>query len=105
MIRFLADALRFYFEFHATLRRLLRRVHPRPAGGRRAPSIRDWSSGREPAAVDVDASGGPGDGQTIADWRGSRAGRRTPTSSVEVDAAEFGRRLVERVGALAAARA
>ena len=32
IVRYLADALRFYFEFHAKLRRVLRRVHPRPAG-------------------------------------------------------------------------
>ncbi len=59
----------------------------------------------EPAAVEVDASGGAGDGQTIADWR--RTTGRTPNAdiAVEVDAAEFGRRLVERVGALAASRA
>jgi purine nucleosidase len=58
----------------------------------------------EPAAVDVDTSGGLADGQTIADWRRLRG--RTPNAdvAVEADAAEFLRRLVERVGALAASR-
>jgi len=55
-------------------------------------------------AVDVDASGGVADGQTIADWRG--LWRRTPNVDVaiEADADEFLRRWVERVGGLAAAR-
>ena len=35
VVRYVADALRFYMEFHATLRRVLRGVHPRPAGRRR----------------------------------------------------------------------
>ena len=34
IVRYVADALRFYMEFHAPLRRLLRRVHPRSAGRR-----------------------------------------------------------------------
>jgi purine nucleosidase len=53
----------------------------------------------------VDASGGPADGQTIADWR--RLWGRPPNVDVAVaaDVPEFLRRLVERVGALAAERA
>ena len=59
----------------------------------------------EPVAVEVDASGDPGDGQTFADWR--HVSGRPPNAdvAVAVDAAEFGRRLVERVGNLAAASA
>ena len=86
------------------LRRLLRRLHPRPAGARPWPLTR-VSSGPDPAAVDVDTAGGVADGQTIADWRRLRG--RTPNAdvAVEVDAGEFLRRLIERVGALAASRA
>jgi inosine-uridine nucleoside N-ribohydrolase len=55
-------------------------------------------------AVDVDASGGVADGQTIADWRG--LWHRTPNVDVAVEANvdEFLRRWVERVGTLAATR-
>ena len=58
----------------------------------------------EPASVDVDDSGGPGDGQTIADWRGTTG--RTPNADVALDgdAEAFVRRLVDRVGDLAASR-
>jgi purine nucleosidase len=57
-----------------------------------------------PIAVDVDASGGPADGMTIADWRG--LWRRPPNAdvAVEVDAAAFLDHWVERVGRLASAR-
>ncbi len=53
--------------------------------------------------MDVDASGGPADGQTIADWRGLLGRRPNADVAVEADAGEFLRRLVERVGGLAAA--
>ena len=103
MIRFLADALRFYFEFHARYDGFYGAfVHdPLVVAAALDPALVTT----EPVAVEVDASGGPGDGQTIGDWRHVRG--RTPNAdvAVAVDAAEFGRRLVERVGALAAASA
>jgi purine nucleosidase len=54
-----------------------------------------------PVAVDVDASGGVADGQTVADWRGHW--RRDPNAdvAVEADAAVFLDRWIDRVGALA----
>ncbi len=48
VVRYVADALRFYMEFHATLRRVLRGVHPRPAGRRRRAGPR---SGHDRGAV------------------------------------------------------
>ena len=103
MIRFLADALRFYFEFHARYDGFYGAfVHdPLVVAAALDPALVTT----EPVAVEVDASGGPGDGQTIGDWRRVRG--RTPNAdvAVAVDAAEFGRRLVERVGDLAAASA
>jgi len=59
----------------------------------------------EAVAVDVDTSGGTADGQTIADWRGLWGRAPNADVAVEADAEVFTRRLVERVGALAAARA
>jgi purine nucleosidase len=102
VIRFLADALRFYFEFHATADGFYGAfVHdPLVVAAALDPGL----VGTQPVAVDVDASGGPADGQTIADWR--RITGRTPNAdvAVEADAAEFGRHLIERVGALALGR-
>ena len=104
VIRFLADALRFYFEFHARYDGfygafvhdplvVAAALDPAPgddrARGRRGRRVR--RPGRRP------------------DDRGLAAASRgrTPNAdvAVEVDAAEFGRRLVERVGNLAAASA
>ena len=103
VIRFLADALRFYFEFHATYDGFYGAFIHDPLVV--AAALDPGLVRTEAVAVDVDASRGPGDGQTIADWR--RITGRTPNAdvAVEADAAEFGRRLVERVGALAATRA
>ena len=102
-MRFLADALRFYFEFHARYDGFYGAfVHdPLVVACALDPSL----VRTEPASVDVDASGGPADGQTVADWRGLRG--RAPNADVATaaDADEFLRRLVERVGGLAAARA
>lgn len=99
---FLADALRFYFEFHERYDGFYGAfIHdPLVTAAALDPSL----VRTEPAAVDVDSSGGPGDGQTIADWRRVRG--RTPNADVAVgaDADEFLRRLVVRVGDLAAGR-
>ena len=103
VIRFLADALRFYFEFHATYDGFYGAfIHdPLVVAAALDPTLVTT----EPAAVEVDASGGAADGQTIADWR--RMTGRPPNADVAmaVDAEEFKRRLVERVGTLAASRA
>ena len=104
VIRFLADALRFYFEFHARYDGFYGAfVHdPLVVAAALDPGLVTT----EPVAVEVDASGGPGDGQTIGDWRRTtrpdaerrRRGRRsTPPRS--------GAGCVERVGDLAVARA
>jgi purine nucleosidase len=102
MIAFVADALRWYFEFHARYDKFYGAfIHdPLVTAVALDPSL----ARSEPAAVDVDTSGGRADGQTIADWRGLWG--RTPNAdvAVEADAAEFLRRLIDRVGALAAAR-
>jgi inosine-uridine nucleoside N-ribohydrolase len=52
----------------------------------------------------VDASGGPADGQTIANRRRLWGRPSNVDVAVEADAPKFLRRLVERVGALAAER-
>ena len=102
IIAFVADALRYYFEFHARYDGFYGAfIHdPLVTAVALDPSL----VRSEPAAVDVDTAGGRADGQTIADWR--RLWGRTPNAdvAVEADEDEFLRRLIERVGALAAAR-
>ncbi|MCJ7709508.1 MAG: nucleoside hydrolase, partial [Chloroflexi bacterium] len=103
IIAFVADALRYYFEFHARCDGFYGAFIHDPLVT--AVALDPGLVRSEPAAVDVDTSGGVADGQTIADWRRLRG--RTPNAdvAVEVDADEFLRRLTERVGALAASRA
>lgn len=102
IIAFVADALRYYFEFHARYDGFYGAfIHdPLVTAVALDPSL----ARSEPATVDVDTAGGRADGQTIADWRGLWG--RTPNAdvAVEADEDEFLRRLIERVGALAAAR-
>ena len=102
IVAFMADALRYYFEFHARYDKFYGAfIHdPLVTAIALDPSL----VRSEPAAVDVDISHGLADGQTVADWR--KLWGRTPNADVAVegDAAEFLRRLVERVGAMAAAQ-
>jgi purine nucleosidase len=99
---FLADALRFYFEFHERYDGFYGAfIHdPLVVAAALDPSL----VRSEPAAVDVDASGGPGDGQTIADWRRTLGRAPNADVAVEADADEFLRRLVMRLGDLARRR-
>jgi purine nucleosidase len=102
VIRYVADALRWYFEFHARYDGFYGAFIHDPLVV--ACALDGALVRSEPAAVDVDTSGGAADGQTIADWR--RLWGRTPNADVatEADAGEFVARLVERVGGLAAGR-
>jgi purine nucleosidase len=99
---FARDALRFYFEFHARYDGFYGAfVHdPFVVAAALDPGL----IRTEAASVDVDASHGPGDGQTIADWRRTTGRRPNADVVVEGDADAFLARLVERVAGLAAAR-
>ena len=103
MIRFLADALRFYFEFHARYDGFYGAFIHDPLVV--AAALDPGLVRTEPVAVEVAASGGAGDGQTMGDWR--RITGRVPNAdvAVDVDVDAFRERLLERVGALALARA
>jgi purine nucleosidase len=100
VVRFVADALRFYFEFHARYDGFYGAFIHDPLVV--AVALDASLAETLPVAVDVDTARGLGDGQTIADFR--RLWGRTPNVDlvVSADADEFLRRLVERVGALAA---
>ena len=100
VVRFVADALRFYFEFHARYDGFYGAfIHdPLVVAAALDPSL----ATTEAVAVDVDTAGGPGDGQTIADWRGLWGRRPNVDVAVTADADAFLDRLIERVGGLAA---
>jgi purine nucleosidase len=103
VLRFVGDAVRFYFEFHdrydgfygafihdpfvvaATLDRSLVRA--------------------EPVFVDVEVGSGLAHGMTVADWRGLTGSAANLDVAVEANAGVFLERLVERVGDLAARHA
>ncbi len=102
VIRFLADSLRFYFEFHARYDGFYGAFVHDPLAV--AAALDPGLVRTRPVAVDADASLGPADGQTIADWRGHWGRVPNADVAIDVDADEFLRRLVERVGGLAAER-
>ena len=54
-----------------------------------------------PATVDVELAGAVTRGQTVADWRGMWGRPANADIVVDTDPAEFFRRTIERVGALA----
>ncbi len=100
VVRVVADALRLYFEFHARHDGFYGAfIHdPLVVAAALDPSLVTT----EARAVDVDVAGGPGDGQTIADWRGLWGRRPNVDIAVTADADAFLDRLVERLGGLAA---
>ena len=67
IVRYVADALRFYMEFHAHYDGFYGAfIHdPLALAAALDPSLVTTQA----VHVDVDTAGGPGDGQTVADWR------------------------------------
>ncbi len=99
VVRFIADALRFYMEFHAAYDGFYGAYIHDPLAA--AAALDETLVRTESLAVDVETGGELAAGQTIADFRG--LWRRPPNVDVAVaaDADEFLRRFIERVGALA----
>jgi purine nucleosidase len=99
VIRFLADALRFYMEFHAKFDGFYGAyIHdPLALAAALDPSLVTT----EALAVDVETAGSLTTGETVADWR--HHWNRPPNVDVAVtaDASGFFERFIERVGALA----
>jgi purine nucleosidase len=93
----LLDALRFYFEFHERYDGFYgAHVHdPLVAACALDPTL---ITGSKRASVEVDASGGPTDGRTVAAWT-------APDKNADVvfaaDVRRFKRQLADRIGALA----
>jgi purine nucleosidase len=102
VLRFLDDALRFYFEFHHRYDGFSGAfVHdPFVVAAALDPSL----VRTRPLFVDVEPGPGLAHGMTVADWRGLTGRPPNLAVAVEADAETFLARLVERVGGLAAAR-
>lgn len=102
IVRYVADALRFYMEFHARYDGFYGAfIHDALA----VAAALDPSLIRTQAVtVDVELGGTLTTGETVADWRGVWGRSPNLDVAIEADAPEFLRRFVDRVGRLAAAR-
>lgn len=103
VLRFMGDALRFYFEFHDRYDGFYGAfVHdPFVVAAALEPALVET----RPLFVDVETGPGLAHGMTVADWRGLTGRPPNLAVAVEADARTFLERLVERIGGLAAGRA
>jgi purine nucleosidase len=102
IVRFIADALRFYMEFHSRYDRFYGAFIHDPLA---VAAALDRSLIRtEALAVDIELGGTLTTGETVTDWR--RIWKKPPNIdvAVEADAAAFLDRFVDRVGRLASQR-
>jgi purine nucleosidase len=102
IVGYLADALRFYMEFHSRYDRFYGAFIHDPLA--LAAALDPTLVRTEPLTVDVELGGRLTTGETVTDWR--RVWGRPPNVdvAVEADVARFFERFVDRVGALAASR-
>ena len=102
IVRYVADALRFYMEFHARYDGFYGAfIHdPLAVAAALDPSLIRTRA----VTVDVELGGILTTGETVTDWRGVWNRPSNVDVAIEADAPEFLRRFVERVGRLAAAR-
>ncbi len=103
LLRYVADSLRFYMEFHARYDGFYGAFIHDPFVV--AVALDEALARFQPVAVDVETSGELTSGQTIADWRHLWGREANALVAVEADAGTFIDRLIERVGRLAASRA
>jgi purine nucleosidase len=102
VLKFVVDALRFYFEFHARYDGFYGAFVHDPFA---VAAALDRSLVRaQPVFVDVESGAGLGHGMTVADWRGLTRKPANVDVAVDADAGAFIDRFIERVGNLAASR-
>jgi purine nucleosidase len=103
IVRYVADALRYYMEFHSRYDGFYGAFIHDPLAV--AAALDPTLIRTEALAVDIELGGTLTTGETVTDWR--RVWGRPPNLdvAVEADAETFLDRLVERVGQLAAERA
>jgi purine nucleosidase len=101
MVRFVSDALRFYFEFHDRYDGFYGAfVHDALVV---AAALDPALVRTEPVAVEVELEGRWTTGETVADWRHAWAREPDVDVAVEADAGRFFERLEHRLAHLAAA--
>jgi purine nucleosidase len=102
IVRYVADALRFYMEFHAHYDGFYGAFIHDPLAV--AAALDPTLVRTQAVTVDVELGGTLTTGETVTDWRGVWGRPPNVDVAIEADAPEFLRRLVERVGRLAAER-
>jgi purine nucleosidase len=102
VLRFVVDALRFYFEFHARYDGFYGAFIHDPFAV--AAALDRSLVTTEAVFVDVEAGPGLAHAMTVADWRGLLHGAPNLDVALSGDADRFLDELIERVGTLAAAR-
>jgi purine nucleosidase len=102
IVRYLADALRFYMEFHSRYDRFYGAFVHDPLA--LATALDPTLVRTEAVAVDIELDGRLTTGETVTDWR--RVWGRPPNVdvAVEADSERFMVHFIERVGDLAARR-
>ena len=103
VLRFIADALRFYFEFHEKYDGFYGAFIHDPFAV--AAALDRALVRAEPVHVDVEAGANLAHGMTIADWRHITGKAPNLDVAVEGDASAFLERFIDRIGGLAARRA
>jgi len=100
IVRYLADSLRFYMEFHSRYDGFYGAFIHDPLA--LATALDQTLVRTEAVAVDVELGGRLTTGETVTDWR--RVWNRPPNLdvAVEADTGRFMSRFIERVGDLAA---
>jgi purine nucleosidase len=102
VLRFVTDALRFYFEFHDRYDGFYGAFIHDPFVV--AAALDPGLVRTRPLFVDVEVGPGLAHGMTVADWRGLTGRPSNLAVAVEADAEAFLERFVERVGSLARPR-
>jgi purine nucleosidase len=99
VVRYVADALRFYMEFHSRYDGFYGAFIHDPLAV--AAALDPGLVRAEELTVDVELGGTLTTGETVTDWRRSWGRPPTLAVAVEADVATFFERFVERVGGLA----
>jgi purine nucleosidase len=103
MVRFIADALRFYMEFHSRYDGFYGAfIHDALAV---AAALEPSLVRTEALTVDVELAGTLTAGETVTDWRRVWGRPANVEVAVEADVSRFMEMFVDRVGGLAAERA
>ena len=102
IVRYLADALRFYMEFHRRYDGFYGAFIHDPLA--LAAALDPTLVRTEPLTVEVELGGRLTTGETVTDWRRTWGRPPNVNVAVEADSARFMARFIERVGDLAASR-